>query len=785
MRCKAKTVVLLSLFLFCSILLVGLINTVIAPSYSDVLIQVSGSGTTSPAAGEYASTYLLGSTLSVTAYPASGWHYVKMQRNSVDWTTSNPGEFLSLGEYENITVVFQAYVTVVVRIEGSGSSTPSAGTYSSTYSLGDVINVYGVADSGWVFYGVKKNGVYQGYTSPTAVTLTGVLTYIDVHFDVLMSWHPVETWSLSVAAAASGWHNVETWSLNVVGVGGWRFVESWNFHVASSSTGFHDVETWSFNVSSVGGMAWRDVEYWNFSVQALAWRNVESWNFSVNATSSFRDVEWWNFTINSTAISWYDVECWNFTLNVNASWHTVECWNFTLSTVFHAWRDVETWSFDGFGFYSGFAWPAHVPFYLSTFGTYIDFNDTAYFDSFSWSPGFTSISFWNIKMDAGSPVPMLTVSILNGNITFTSIDYLHQIGFDIYAVSGTQPILYLSGIGQIPSLVTVEGTTEVEGSKWNYVSDTLTVTYPFTYTGGSSVMLYWGVAPTSWKTVEVWTVLPFTGTLPSVEVYSQYYFKADSHTINGVTGYNLQLTSGFSHAYVQQNLGLSNDSVQFGFKAYMINSTGAAVSAITGADQVALLTRSVTGEGYQVGIVSVPDVAMNLGYESIKIEMYIRLSTRAWLLSVTFTSDRLMYKGLIAGNWAFDVYTKTEVDPSGNTLATAYWGSQPFKSSVMGLHFIEPLPQEVALWKMANGDWLGGMFYPYMLIVGDAFYGLGLLFVGGVLYLRHKKWEVILIALLLFGGPAGLGFLIPDIAYRLVYLVVAFVIAVVLYRVFR
>jgi hypothetical protein len=77
------------------------------PGYSRVTIRVSGQGTTDPAAGTYTDRWRIGEALYVTAYPASGWRYVKMRRNGVDWTTANPGEFLSLAAEEDIEVVFE------------------------------------------------------------------------------------------------------------------------------------------------------------------------------------------------------------------------------------------------------------------------------------------------------------------------------------------------------------------------------------------------------------------------------------------------------------------------------------------------------------------------------------------------------------------------------------------------------------------------------------------------------------------------------------------------------
>jgi hypothetical protein len=194
--------------------------------------------------------------------------------------------------------------------------------------------------------------------------------------------------------------------------------------------------------------------------------------------------------------------------------------------------------------------------------------------------------------------------------------------------------------------------------------------------------------------------------------------------------------------------------------------------------------RNGEGEGFQSALVSIGDYPMSLGLESLKVVMYVRLSGGAWLPSAVFTTDRLMYKGLNGATWNFTMYTKVAY-AALDTVASAYWGSTAYASGIAGPTFIQPLPQEVDVFRLQSGDWIGAVLAPYMIFAGDLVYGFGLLFIAGALYLRHKKFEVILVALLLFAGSAGVGFLIPNVAYRLLYIVVAFVIAYVLYRVFR
>jgi hypothetical protein len=144
-----------------------------------------------------------------------------------------------------------------------------------------------------------------------------------------------------------------------------------------------------------------------------------------------------------------------------------------------------------------------------------------------------------------------------------------------------------------------------------------------------------------------------------------------------------------------------------------------------------------------------------------------------------------MYTRIIASTWQFNLYTNKSLDGSGNTIATATWGDSTHQSGISGLSFKTPTPQEIAIYYAGRGDWIHAILYPYMIYAGEAVYGLGFLFVAGVLYLRHKKWEVILVCLFLFGGSTGLGFLIPDAAYRLLYIVVAFALTWLLVKVFK
>jgi hypothetical protein len=147
-------------------------------TYSAVTISVQGQGTTSPTAGQYMTSYLVGDSLTMTATPASGWAFDYMTRNGI---TASSMTLTSLLAIEQIVVYFKtgspttgalkvfasyngAYVAAFVTVSGPQSVTGTtttdgnnpltftltAGTYivSGTYSSGSASPVTVTATAG-------------------------------------------------------------------------------------------------------------------------------------------------------------------------------------------------------------------------------------------------------------------------------------------------------------------------------------------------------------------------------------------------------------------------------------------------------------------------------------------------------------------------------------------------------------------------------------------------------------------------------------------------------------
>ena len=298
----------------------------------------------------------------------------------------------------------------------------------------------------------------------------------------------------------------------------------------------------------------------------------------------------------------------------------------------------------------------------------------------------------------------------------------------------------------------------------------------WTYSTSPSKHMYKTVSSlSSWEFYHAIYVPPIIPTEGEV-----LYFLSDIQTTNTVTGYLLDTVSGSNlTTLTQTNAG--DCVVSFGFRISIIKHDGSLVdlTSIT-----AILIREADGEGFQNGYALVRFAELALGYNGLKVRFYVSFDNGTWLASGDFVTDVLLKKAVETATWNFTVYTKRTYS-GGVTTAQFLFGDQTHNSRIDNICFVEPLPQELALFKLGSEDIIGALLLPYLLFAGNLFYGIGIFFVGGVLYLRHKKWETILVFLLLFAGSSGVGFLIPNAALRLVYIVAWFVLAIVLYRVFK
>lgn len=286
------------------------------------------------------------------------------------------------------------------------------------------------------------------------------------------------------------------------------------------------------------------------------------------------------------------------------------------------------------------------------------------------------------------------------------------------------------------------------------------------------------VTPTSPPTATPTTTPEPTPTPIVIFDTTTFYFRSDNYQYNtSLMGYGLDLTNTNLQLTISDT---ATSSISYGFRVWLLRSSGRIVELTSGAP-VAIVSRTSEGSGYQSATWTVPSTLTVLGMDRLLITISAEVDdSGSWITRATYLSNKLMTKQILSATWNFTLYTSL-ADSTGSFR----FGSGTYESKIEGVGFKVPVEQEVALFYAGQGDFVGAVLHPFIFWIGNLFYGLALLFAAGTVYLRYKKFEPVLILVILFGGGGSLGFLIPDVAYRLYYFLLLFVIAVVFWRVFK
>lgn len=241
-------------------------------------------------------------------------------------------------------------------------------------------------------------------------------------------------------------------------------------------------------------------------------------------------------------------------------------------------------------------------------------------------------------------------------------------------------------------------------------------------------------------------------TNPAAASVETWRFRSDTHTVNTVLGYKLhEDRTDTSLSTSKTDTGFWNTYV--GFKVYVQGQTSATEIS---SGVVGVTYRTTAGEGVQNSVWTCPARTMILGFDAIKIELYVRIGvTGTWEKKATFITSRLMQNSLLNTTWTFSVYTKRGFS-GGATNATVYWDSASYMTSVGDVDFDAPSSFETTLYYYQTGDFLMGILNPYMAPLGGLFWALPTLMIFATLYIRYQSFKVVLVAGVLFGGTSGL-----------------------------
>jgi hypothetical protein len=131
------------------------------PTYT-LSVNVEGSGTVTPTRG----TYLSGTVVSLSAMPDEGWQFDSWRGDVTDNGSTvlpllmDANKVITATFTELITPTPSVSYTLSVSVEGSGTVTPTTGTYLS----GTVVSLSAMPDEGWQFAGWSGDVTDNGST---------------------------------------------------------------------------------------------------------------------------------------------------------------------------------------------------------------------------------------------------------------------------------------------------------------------------------------------------------------------------------------------------------------------------------------------------------------------------------------------------------------------------------------------------------------------------------------------------------------------------------------------
>jgi hypothetical protein len=285
-------------------------------------------------------------------------------------------------------------------------------------------------------------------------------------------------------------------------------------------------------------------------------------------------------------------------------------------------------------------------------------------------------------------------------------------------------------------------------------------------------------------------VLASVSTVHSSTTTVTWYMRADTDTVNDVTGYKLNATQTNTEKQVDGEFSskLGYTIVYFGWRIWLSQHDNSTVE-LTGGSPEAIVERDEDGMGVQTVTWTPPLTSLHVGYSALKMVLYLRFNGSSWTAKRTFTSDLLMYKSIMAETWSFKVWTRRAT----NMIEDDYWTHGFFKhgkstcdSRITNMQFSDASTHDMMMMQLENADFVQFTTYPYTSLIGNLFYGLLLLIPCVSIYVRQRSFTPILILFIIFGGAGGaFTLLTPVEGLSITWVFLLLGLAGLLYRVFR
>lgn len=270
------------------------------------------------------------------------------------------------------------------------------------------------------------------------------------------------------------------------------------------------------------------------------------------------------------------------------------------------------------------------------------------------------------------------------------------------------------------------------------------------------------------------------------DVELDYYFHAGVQTVNDVSGYSM-LTTTPTEA---ENVGVDTAgtaTISWGWRVYL-QYEGSAYE-MTGGSPEAVVDQ-LYGDGNQSALLSadltLDQTRLYFGKVALKFNLYSRWNeTGDWTVQAVFITDYLFYPELEANTVTVNIYG-VRTESGGSTYASSYWGTTTYISGVEGVLFKAARSTDWQSYYLDSGNFLSFLTIPYTIMIGNAIYALALFGVGMSLYIRYRQASILVLFIVLLGGAGGvIQLLIGDLFMGAIWIVAAFGLGLIYWRLFR
>lgn len=401
------------------------------------------------------------------------------------------------------------------------------------------------------------------------------------------------------------------------------------------------------------------------------------------------------------------------------------------------------------------------------------------FITLAYADTVTTVAPFNIYLNAGeaimwqdTSVPAnVTFSVITGSLNGSASLNADSLEGELVVIPATSGTLYVSCVGPNATVISVNGASPVA--------------WPYSFTAGSPFTVAWiyedapatptpSPSPTTIVTSPTPTATPIvTETIGGTPLY----FRSDNQTTNTVNASRLDTTNTETTATIIDALTVSN--MTYAFRVWIVHYDGSETEVTTGTP-VANITRSSDGQGEQNATWSFPGATLDLGYDALKVVIYLETNA-GWASRATYITPTLLNKAADASTWMFLLYT----NKTGSTTTLSY-GSSYYPSRIDGHDFTQPSFYELSGYYLQTGNILLFIFYGYTSVFGAAAYLLMLAIPFGTLYIRHRNTNVFLFLFTIFGGSGGLAWVfIPGWAAAVVDAILLIIGSMLVWRVLR